>query len=152
MNPQIVVYGFQFNYSLFSISNGNIAWTAYFIQVERVSHRDTLESFVQKSENLEKQCLAQAIRSYCELRVLPYESNRTVVFWQLVSGVGICTLHYLLFAWKRNLLYLLIWSPLVFFHSITSWLHRYHSGNMVVLSCLKEGTHLIINLAFHMCR
>ncbi|KAM0934296.1 putative formyltetrahydrofolate deformylase [Dioscorea sansibarensis] len=48
--------------------------------VERVSHRDTLESFVQKSENLEKQCLAQAIRSYCELRVLPYESNRTVVF------------------------------------------------------------------------
>ncbi|KAH7659402.1 Formyltetrahydrofolate deformylase protein [Dioscorea alata] len=48
--------------------------------VERVSHRDTLESFVQKSENLEKQCLAQAIRSYCELRVLPYETNKTVVF------------------------------------------------------------------------
>lgn len=48
--------------------------------VERVSHRDTLQSFVQKSENLEKQCLAKAIKSYCELRVLPYESNRTVVF------------------------------------------------------------------------
>ncbi|KAJ6801588.1 formyltetrahydrofolate deformylase 2, mitochondrial isoform X1 [Iris pallida] len=48
--------------------------------VERVSHKDTLQSFVQKSENLEKQCLATAIKSYCELRVLPYISNRTVVF------------------------------------------------------------------------
>ncbi|KAK3039496.1 hypothetical protein RJ639_028078 [Escallonia herrerae] len=48
--------------------------------VERVSHRDNMRSFVQKSENLEKQCLAKAIRSYCELRVLPYEDNRTVVF------------------------------------------------------------------------
>lgn len=48
--------------------------------VERVSHRDCLKSFVQKSENLEKQCLAKAINSYCELRVLPYELNKTVVF------------------------------------------------------------------------
>ncbi|XP_020549920.1 formyltetrahydrofolate deformylase 1, mitochondrial isoform X3 [Sesamum indicum] len=48
--------------------------------VERVSHRDNLRSFVQKSENLEKQCLAKAIKSYCELRVLPYEKNKTVVF------------------------------------------------------------------------
>ncbi|MBA0850867.1 hypothetical protein Goshw_008449 [Gossypium schwendimanii] len=48
--------------------------------VERVSHRDNLQSFVQKSENLEKQCLAKALRWYCELRVLPYEENRTVVF------------------------------------------------------------------------
>ncbi|KAJ4831584.1 Formyltetrahydrofolate deformylase 1, mitochondrial [Turnera subulata] len=48
--------------------------------VERVSHRDNLRSFVQKSENLEKQCLAQAIKSYCELRVLPYQENKTVVF------------------------------------------------------------------------
>ncbi|RZR82115.1 hypothetical protein BHM03_00008468 [Ensete ventricosum] len=48
--------------------------------VERVSHRDTLKSFVQKSENLEKQCLTQAIKSYCELRVLPYQVNKTVVF------------------------------------------------------------------------
>ncbi|XP_059442980.1 formyltetrahydrofolate deformylase 1, mitochondrial-like [Corylus avellana] len=48
--------------------------------VERVSHRDNLLSFVQKSENLEKQCLAKAIKSYCELRVLPYEQSRTVVF------------------------------------------------------------------------
>lgn len=51
-----------------------------FLQVERVSHRDNLQSFVQKSENLEKQCLAKAIKSYCQLRVLPYEQNRTVVF------------------------------------------------------------------------
>ncbi|WOL05642.1 formyltetrahydrofolate deformylase 1, mitochondrial-like isoform X1 [Canna indica] len=48
--------------------------------VERVSHKDNLRSFVQKSENLEKQCLAQAIKSYCELRVLPYQDNKTVVF------------------------------------------------------------------------
>ncbi|XP_075641129.1 formyltetrahydrofolate deformylase 1, mitochondrial-like [Castanea sativa] len=48
--------------------------------VERVSHRDNLLSFVQKSENLEKQCLAKAMKSYCELRVLPYEGKKTVVF------------------------------------------------------------------------
>ncbi|XP_015581767.2 formyltetrahydrofolate deformylase 1, mitochondrial [Ricinus communis] len=48
--------------------------------VESVSHRDNLQSFVQKSENLEKQCLAKAIKSYCELRVLPFETNKTVVF------------------------------------------------------------------------
>lgn len=48
--------------------------------VTRVSHRDNLQSFVQKSENLEKQCLTKAIKSYCELRVLPYEDNKTVVF------------------------------------------------------------------------
>ncbi|CAN1258983.1 Formyltetrahydrofolate deformylase 1, mitochondrial [Linum perenne] len=48
--------------------------------VERVTHRDNLRSFIQKSENLEKQCLAKAIKSYCELRVLPYEHNKTVVF------------------------------------------------------------------------
>ncbi|GAB4858058.1 Formyltetrahydrofolate deformylase 2, mitochondrial [Ancistrocladus abbreviatus] len=48
--------------------------------VESVSHRDNLQSFVRKSESLEKQCLAKAIKSYCELRVLPYEENKTVVF------------------------------------------------------------------------
>ncbi|KAJ6342447.1 hypothetical protein OIU78_010385 [Salix suchowensis] len=35
--------------------------------VERVSHRDNIRSFVQKSESLEKQCLAKAIKSYCEI-------------------------------------------------------------------------------------
>ncbi|RDX89165.1 Formyltetrahydrofolate deformylase 2, mitochondrial, partial [Mucuna pruriens] len=48
--------------------------------VETVTHRDNLQSFVQKSENLEKQCLSSAIRSYCELRVLPYEEKKTLVF------------------------------------------------------------------------
>nr|KAJ0197229.1 hypothetical protein LSAT_V11C700363160 [Lactuca sativa] len=48
--------------------------------VERVSHKDNLLSFIQKSENLEKQCLMKAIKSYCELRILPYQHNRTVVF------------------------------------------------------------------------
>ncbi|KAJ0106412.1 hypothetical protein Patl1_18468 [Pistacia atlantica] len=50
------------------------------LKVERVSHRDNMRSFKQKSEDLEKQCLAKAIKSYCELRVLPYEVNKTVVF------------------------------------------------------------------------
>lgn len=58
---------------------GSIIAESY-LQVERVSHRDNLKSFVQKSENLEKQCLSKAIRSYCELRVLPYEVKKTVVF------------------------------------------------------------------------
>ncbi|KAL5748459.1 hypothetical protein ACOSP7_025500 [Xanthoceras sorbifolium] len=48
--------------------------------VERVSHRDNLRSFVRKSEDVEKRCLAKAIKSYCELRVLPYEVHKTVVF------------------------------------------------------------------------
>ncbi|PKA64159.1 Phosphoribosylglycinamide formyltransferase, chloroplastic [Apostasia shenzhenica] len=48
--------------------------------VARVSHKDTLENFVQKSESLEKQCLRKAIQSYCELRVLPYEGKKTIVF------------------------------------------------------------------------
>ncbi|KAL5728368.1 formyltetrahydrofolate deformylase [Ranunculus cassubicifolius] len=48
--------------------------------VERVSHKDNLRSFVHKSENLEKQCLTKAIKSYCELRVLRYEDKKTVVF------------------------------------------------------------------------
>ncbi|KAJ0236776.1 Formyltetrahydrofolate deformylase 1 [Hirschfeldia incana] len=48
--------------------------------VERVSHRDNLRSFVQKSEDLEKKCLMKAIKSYCELRVLPYGAHKTVVF------------------------------------------------------------------------
>lgn len=68
------IIGVSFNWqTLFNAS-------VYILQVERVSHRDNLQSFVQKSENLEKQCLEKAIKSYCELRVLPYEENKTVVF------------------------------------------------------------------------
>lgn len=52
----------------------------FLLQVERVSHRDNLTSFVQKSEDLEKKCLMKAIKSYCELRVLPYGTHKTVVF------------------------------------------------------------------------
>ncbi|XAR70472.1 Formyltetrahydrofolate deformylase [Bertholletia excelsa] len=48
--------------------------------VERISHKDNLQSFIMKSENLEKQCLANAIKYYCELRVLPFEPNKTVIF------------------------------------------------------------------------
>ncbi|XP_059074467.1 formyltetrahydrofolate deformylase 1, mitochondrial isoform X2 [Cryptomeria japonica] len=48
--------------------------------VQRISHRDTLLSFAQKSENLEKQCLAKVIKYYCELRVLRLGDTKTVVF------------------------------------------------------------------------
>lgn len=72
---RISVTGFAFNFLMF------FDFFLYMLQVERVSHRDNIQSFVQKSENLEKQCLAKAIKSYCELRVLPNEENRTVVFW-----------------------------------------------------------------------
>ncbi|KAE8818459.1 Formyltetrahydrofolate deformylase [Hordeum vulgare] len=48
--------------------------------VEQVSRRDTLHSFVMKSENLEKQYLAETIKSYCELRVLPDEVMKAAVF------------------------------------------------------------------------
>ncbi|KAI3468966.1 hypothetical protein Pfo_025629 [Paulownia fortunei] len=62
-----------------------IGATSHFVTEELdegplLSKWDNLRSFVQKSENLEKQCLAKAIKSYCELRVLPYEKNKTVVF------------------------------------------------------------------------
>ncbi|CAN4127644.1 unnamed protein product [Withania somnifera] len=48
--------------------------------VERFSHRDNLRTFIQKSEDVEKRCLAKSIKSYCELRILPHEGNKTVVF------------------------------------------------------------------------
>ncbi|KAI5062013.1 hypothetical protein GOP47_0022552 [Adiantum capillus-veneris] len=48
--------------------------------VERVSHRDTLESFAMKSEYLEKACLVKAIRYYCELRIIRYGGKKTIVF------------------------------------------------------------------------
>lgn len=48
--------------------------------VERVSHRDGLESFATKSEYLEKACLVKAIKYYCELRIIRYGGKKTVVF------------------------------------------------------------------------
>ncbi|CAM6095273.1 unnamed protein product [Calypogeia fissa] len=48
--------------------------------VDRVSHRDTLHSFALRSENLEKQCLAKAIKYYCEHRIIRYSSNKTIIF------------------------------------------------------------------------
>ncbi|KAL2609731.1 hypothetical protein R1flu_028304 [Riccia fluitans] len=48
--------------------------------VDRVSHRDSLSSFAMKSENLEKQCLAKAIKYYCEQRIVRYSGNKTIVF------------------------------------------------------------------------
>ncbi|CAK9877810.1 unnamed protein product [Sphagnum jensenii] len=48
--------------------------------VDRISHRDSLHSFATRSENLEKQCLAKAIKYYCELRILRYSNNKTIVF------------------------------------------------------------------------
>ncbi|MCO5581613.1 hypothetical protein L7F22_035501 [Adiantum nelumboides] len=47
--------------------------------VERVSHRDALESFALKSEYLEKACLAKAIKYYCELRIIRFVSISCIV-------------------------------------------------------------------------
>lgn len=49
-------------------------------QVDQVSHRDSLHAFATRSENLEKQCLAKAIKYYCEQRILRYSKNKTIVF------------------------------------------------------------------------
>lgn len=49
-------------------------------QVDRVSHRDSLHTFATRSENLEKQCLGNAIKYYCEQRILRYSTNKTIVF------------------------------------------------------------------------
>lgn len=73
-------------YSIFSwewvaLFFSSVRILSFSLQVERVSHRDNLTSFVQKSEDLEKKCLMKAIKSYCELRVLPYGTHKTVVFW-----------------------------------------------------------------------
>lgn len=48
--------------------------------VDRISHRDSLHAFAIRSENLEKQCLAKAIKYYCEHRILRYSTNKTIVF------------------------------------------------------------------------
>lgn len=72
----ITLWDCQFSSAAFSIN----LFECDFSQVESVSHRDNLRSFVQKSEDLEKKCLTKAIKSYCELRVLPYGTNKTVVF------------------------------------------------------------------------
>ncbi|XP_024394370.1 formyltetrahydrofolate deformylase 1, mitochondrial isoform X2 [Physcomitrium patens] len=48
--------------------------------VDMVSHRDSLHTFATRSENLEKQCLAKAIKYYCEQRIMRYSTNKTIVF------------------------------------------------------------------------
>ncbi|MEM0358590.1 MAG: formyltetrahydrofolate deformylase [Candidatus Hadarchaeales archaeon] len=47
--------------------------------VVRISHKDSLSDLVRKSENLEKILLSEAVRLYCERRLLVYE-NKTIVF------------------------------------------------------------------------
>ena len=80
---EVILKHDAFNLAYFQLAVGDLVFLSCFflvLQVERVSHQDTLQSFVVKSENLEKQCLAEAIKSYYELRVLPYELKKTVVF------------------------------------------------------------------------
>eukprot|EP00245_Coleochaete_scutata_P005120 TRINITY_DN18436_c0_g1_i1.p2 TRINITY_DN18436_c0_g1~~TRINITY_DN18436_c0_g1_i1.p2 ORF type:complete len:127 (+),score=17.89 TRINITY_DN18436_c0_g1_i1:353-733(+) len=48
--------------------------------VDRVSHHDSLSVFAAKSKNLEKQCLANAVKNYCEHRILQFSGNKTIVF------------------------------------------------------------------------
>jgi formyltetrahydrofolate deformylase len=47
--------------------------------VTRVSHRDTLESLIQKGRDLERVVLSRAVRWHLEHRILVY-GNKTVVF------------------------------------------------------------------------
>jgi formyltetrahydrofolate deformylase len=48
-------------------------------EVVRVTHRDSVETLMQKGRDLEKWVLARAVRLHLEHRILTYE-NRTVVF------------------------------------------------------------------------
>jgi len=48
--------------------------------VDRVSHRDLPAAFAARSETLEKQCLAKAVKQYCEDRIVRYSGNKTIVF------------------------------------------------------------------------
>ena len=47
--------------------------------VERVTHRDNVESMMRKGKNLEKVALANAIRAHIEHRIIRYQ-NKTIVF------------------------------------------------------------------------
>ena len=48
-------------------------------EVERVSHKDSLDDLIRKGKNLEKRALAGAIASYVDYRIIKYE-NKTIVF------------------------------------------------------------------------
>ena len=51
-------------------------------QVERVSHRDSLRTFADKSRTLERNCLATAVRLYVEDRVVRCRSGSRVAVLQ----------------------------------------------------------------------
>jgi len=48
-------------------------------EVERVSHKDSLENLVRKGKNLEKRALIYAIQAYIDYRVIKH-NNKTIVF------------------------------------------------------------------------
>jgi len=48
-------------------------------EVEKVSHKDSLESLMRKGKNLEKRALIDAIRAYIDYRVIKH-NNKTIVF------------------------------------------------------------------------
>ena len=48
-------------------------------EVERVSHKDSIDDLIRKGKNLEKRALAGAIASYVDYRIIKYE-NKTIVF------------------------------------------------------------------------
>jgi formyltetrahydrofolate deformylase len=47
--------------------------------VERVSHRDTVEELVRRGEDIERRVLARAVKLHLEDRVLVHE-NKTMIF------------------------------------------------------------------------
>ena len=48
-------------------------------EVERVSHKDSLENLVRKGKNLEKRALIDAVSAYIDYRVIKH-NNKTIVF------------------------------------------------------------------------
>merc|ERR1712226_884859 len=44
--------------------------------VDRVSHRDPLHVFQSRTQDLERQCLYQAVSYYLQHRILPYSRDR----------------------------------------------------------------------------
>jgi len=71
----VKVIGATAHYVTASLDEGPIIEQA----VERVTHRDNVESMKRKGKNLEKLALANAIRAHIEHRIIRYK-NKTIVF------------------------------------------------------------------------
>ncbi|KAL7605020.1 hypothetical protein Lser_V15G17406 [Lactuca serriola] len=101
--------------------------------VERVSHKDNLLSFIQKSDNLEKQCLMKAIKSYFLYTTVPRPSATFDMFPSWPMRVHQTPRkHWMLFKTLIGsfLLEMLLQSSMSFIHMMMSILH-YFTGNLL---------------------